>query len=53
MPVMILIRHGDATGAPVLSIAVINRRRNKVYAEKDVLEKVTLIRDISLTDPHR
>ena len=53
MPVMLLIRHGDTTGAPVLSIAVINRRRNKVHAEKDVLEKVTLIRDVSLTDPHR
>lgn len=53
MPVMLLIRHGDTSGAPVLSIAVINRRRNKVHAEKDVLEKVTLIRDVSLTDPHR
>ncbi len=53
MPVMLLIRHGDASGAPVLSIAVINRRRNKIHAEKDVLEKVTLIRDVSLTDPHR
>ncbi len=53
MPVMLLIRHGDSTGAPVLSIAVINRRRNKLHAEKDVLEKVTLIRDISLADPHR
>lgn len=53
MPVMLLIRHGDASGAPVLSIAVINRRRNKLHAEKDVLEKVTLIRDISLTEPHR
>jgi type I restriction-modification system DNA methylase subunit len=48
MPVMVLFRHGKC-----LSIAVINRRRNKLHAEKDVLEKVTLIRDISLTDPHR
>lgn len=53
MPVMVLIRHGDATGAPVLSIAVINRRQNKVHADKDVLEKVTLIRDVSLASPHR
>jgi adenine-specific DNA-methyltransferase len=53
MPVMLLIRHGDSTGAPALSIAVINRRRNKLHAEKDVLEKVTLIRDISLSQPHR
>lgn len=53
MPVMVLIRHGDASDAPILSIAVINRRHNKVQAEKDVLEKVTLIRDISLDRPHR
>ncbi|RYG97819.1 MAG: hypothetical protein EON58_08835, partial [Alphaproteobacteria bacterium] len=32
---------------------VINRRRNKLQADKDVLEKVTLIRDISLAAPHR
>jgi adenine-specific DNA-methyltransferase len=52
MPVMVLIKH-LADGKPVLSIAVINRRRNKVRAEKDVLEKTTIIRDISLADPHR
>jgi hypothetical protein len=48
MPVMVILKHGEK-----LSIAVINRRLNKVHADKDVLEKVTLIRDISLTDPHR
>ena len=48
MPVMVLLRHGEK-----LSIAVINRRQNKVHADKDVLEKVTLIRDISLASPHR
>lgn len=53
MPVMLLIRHADANGSPALSIAVINRRQNKVHSDKDVLEKVTLIRDISLTAPHR
>jgi adenine-specific DNA-methyltransferase len=53
MPVMLLIRHGDSTGAPVLSIAVINRRQNKLHPDRDVLEKVTLIRDIALTAPHR
>ena len=53
MPVMLLILHGDTTGAPVLSIAVINRRRNKLQADKDVLEKATVIRDISFTQPHR
>lgn len=53
MPVMLLLRHGDSTGVPVLSIAVINRRQNKLHADRDVLEKVTLIRDIALTAPHR
>ena len=48
MPVMVLLKHGEK-----LSIAVINRRQNKVHADKDVLEKVTLIRDIALTNPHR
>jgi hypothetical protein len=48
MPVMVLFKHGTC-----LSIAVINRRQNKVHTDKDVLEKVTLIRDISLTSPHR
>lgn len=48
MPVMVMLKHGDQ-----LSIAVINRRQSKVHADKDVLEKVTLIRDISLSAPHR
>jgi hypothetical protein len=48
MPVMVLIKHVNA-----LSIAVINRRQNKVHADKDVLEKVTIIRDITLTNTHR
>lgn len=52
MPVMVLIKHlTDKT--PVISIAVINRRQNKRDAAKDVLGKVTIIRDISLADPHR
>ena len=48
MPVMVLLKHDRC-----LSIAVINRRQNKIHADKDVLEKVTLIRDISLIAPHR
>ena len=52
MPVMVLIKHlTDKT--PVISIAVINRRQSKRDTAKDVLGKVTIIRDISLTDPHR
>ena len=52
MPVMVLIKH-VADKKPVLSIAVINRRQNKREAVKDVLGKVTIIRDISLNTPHR
>lgn len=52
MPVMLLIKHPEQ-GADVLSIAVINRRKNKREDDKDVLGKVTIIRDISLTQPHR
>ncbi|MCZ7558501.1 MAG: Eco57I restriction-modification methylase domain-containing protein [Bacteroidia bacterium] len=48
MPVMVLFKHGER-----LTIAVINRRRNKLDESKDVLEKATLIRDISLAQPHR
>jgi len=48
MPVMVLFKLGDK-----LSLAVINRRRHKKDAEKDVLEKVTLIKDINIPKPHR
>lgn len=48
MPVMVIFKHGER-----LTIAVINRRRNKIDDSKDVLEKATLIRDISITNPHR
>mgnify|MGYP000931804721 CR=1 FL=1 len=48
VPVMVLFSYGGT-----LSIAVINRRRSKVDASKDVLGKVTLIHDIRCADPHR
>ncbi len=48
MPVMVLFKLGDK-----LSLAVINRRRHKKDLEKDVLEKVTLIKDINIPKPHR
>ena len=51
MPVMVLIKHPDQ-GCDVLSIAVINRSTNKREQYKDVLGKVTIIRDISLSEPH-
>lgn len=52
MPVMVLIKH-LTNKKPVLSIAVINRRQNKRDSTRDVLGKVTIIRDISLSQPHR
>ncbi|MEX0290145.1 MAG: TaqI-like C-terminal specificity domain-containing protein [Flavobacteriaceae bacterium] len=48
MPVMVFFTYNGE-----LSIAVINRRRNKREEHKDVLGKVTLIHGINLTEPHR
>ena len=48
MPVMVFFKHQSR-----LTIAVINRRRNKIESDKDVLEKATLIRDINFAQPHR
>ena len=47
MPAMILFQHGQD-----LSLAVIDRRLGKRDPSKDVLEKVTLIKDIDSYDPH-
>jgi hypothetical protein len=48
MPLLVLFQHG-----PRLTIAIINRRIHKRDAAKDVLEKVTLIKDIHAAAPHR
>ncbi|MCF8302144.1 MAG: Eco57I restriction-modification methylase domain-containing protein [Bacteroidales bacterium] len=48
MPVMILFKHGDT-----LTLSVINRRLHKRDQTKDVLEKVTQIKDIKTDNPHR
>lgn len=48
MPVMILFRHGDT-----VTLAIIDRRLNKRDDTQDVLEKVTLIKDIIFASPHR
>ncbi|MGK5092033.1 hypothetical protein WDW89_08490 [Deltaproteobacteria bacterium TL4] len=48
MPVMILFKHGEW-----ITLSVINRRLHKKDEQKDVLEKVTLIKDISVENPHR
>ena len=47
MPAMILFQHGET-----VSLAVIDRRLHKRDKAKDVLEKVTLIKDIDSDDPH-
>jgi len=48
MPAMVIFRHGET-----LTVAVINRRLHKRDESKDVLEKVTLIKDVRITAPHR
>jgi len=48
MPVMVLFKH-DKT----LTLSVIKRRLHKRDGSKDVLEKITLIKDINIAEPHR
>lgn len=48
MPAMILFKHGKT-----LTLSVINRRLHKRDESKDILEKVTLIKDINIVNPHR
>jgi hypothetical protein len=48
MPVMLLFRHGDT-----ITFSIIRRRIHKREESKDVLEKVTLIKDIRFADPLR
>ena len=48
MPAMVLFRHGSFA-----TLSVINRRLHKRDRNRDVLEKVTLIKDISIERPHR
>ncbi|HEX8196258.1 MAG TPA: TaqI-like C-terminal specificity domain-containing protein [Pyrinomonadaceae bacterium] len=48
MPVLILFQHGET-----LTFSIIDRRRNRREESRDVLLKVTLIKDIRLENPHR
>lgn len=48
MPAMILFKHGEQ-----ITLAIINRRLHKKDERKDVLEKVTLIKNIYIANPHR
>ena len=48
MPALILFRYGES-----LTLSIINRRLSKRDQSRDVLEKVTLIKDIAYGDPIR
>jgi hypothetical protein len=48
MPVLVLFRHGES-----ISLAIINRRKNLRDGTRDVLTRVSLIRDIACATPHR
>lgn len=48
MPVLVLFQHGKS-----ISLAIINRRKNMKDGTRDVLTRVSLIRDIDCTQPHR
>ena len=48
MPVIVIFRYND-----LLTFSVIHRRASKRDQIKDVLERVTLIKDVDTTQPHR
>ncbi|MCY4233828.1 MAG: Eco57I restriction-modification methylase domain-containing protein, partial [Bacteroidetes bacterium] len=53
MPVIMFYRYGRTSNSPDLTTALIHRRPHKRDSDKDVLEKVTLIKDIRINNPHR
>ena len=48
MPIVVLFRAGNR-----LTIGFVGRRQHQLDPDRDVLEQVTLIKDIRLDDPHR
>ena len=48
MPAMLLFQHGQA-----LTFSIIHRRPSRREGQRDVLEKVSLIKDIDVVTPHR
>ena len=48
IPIIIVFKYGKC-----ITLAIINRRVNKLDSDRDVLEKVTLIKDIFYEKPHR
>ena len=53
MPTVVFFRHQEKEGLPLLTISAIHRRVHMRDSDQDVLERVTLIKDISLIQPHR
>ena len=51
MPTVVLFRTAD--GADKLSLAFVGRRAHKTDSARDVLEKVSLLRNINCNKPHR
>lgn len=48
IPIIIIFKYGEC-----ITLAIINRRVNKRNSDRDVLEKVTLIKDVFFEKPHR
>ncbi|MDY0150777.1 MAG: Eco57I restriction-modification methylase domain-containing protein, partial [Candidatus Cloacimonas sp.] len=48
IPLILLFHYGNC-----LTISVVNRRANLKHSQKDVLEKVTMIKDIAIQNTHR
>lgn len=48
IPIIIIFKYGEC-----ITLSIINRRVNKRNSDRDVLEKVTLIKDIFFEKPHR
>ena len=52
IPILVVFKYGEEENT-LVTLSVINRRVNKKDSERDVLEKVTLIKDIVAAKPHR
>ena len=53
MPTILVFRYRRSTGDSVITIAVVHRRPHKKDSTRDVLERVTLVKDIRTQAPHR
>ena len=53
MPVVVLFGCADADNATHLTLAFVGRRKNMTDESRDVLQKVSLLREIHCTKPHR